>query len=129
MDKEKILDILELEGISECDDVSYNSKEFIVNAYYIFDKAEIEAAKSFANENYKEVLDDTWYDENYFPYLYDVAGDNINEILEDIGEEENIKYDWILYEMDVKANDKCEVLFVFSKDDIEIEKIIDSIDK
>lgn len=129
MNKEKILKFMDLEGISECDDISYSNNEFIINAYYTFERAEVEAAKAFANESYKELTDDVWYDEYYFPYLYDIAGDNINEMLEDIKEEEGINYDWILYEMDIKANDKCEVLFVFSKNDIEIEKIIEKIDK
>lgn len=129
MNRQKILDVLEVEGIIECDDISYNKKEYIINGYYTFDKVETEGARSYANENYKEVTDDTWFDQYYFPYLYDIARDNMEEVLEEIAEEENINYDWSLYEMDVKIRDKCEVLIVFSGENIDMEKIIDNLEK
>lgn len=129
MNKDKILDVLELEGLSECDDISYNKEIFILDSYYILDKAEIEAAKSFANENYKEDLDDTWYDEYYFPYLYDIVEDNIKEVLEEICEDEDIKGEFTICEMDRRVNDKCEVITMFSNNDFDVESVLENIDK
>lgn len=129
MNKDEILNILEEEGLGEFDEIKYKKGFYILDAYYVFDKAEIEAAKAYANESYGTTTNDTWYDEYYFPYLYDILGDNIEEVLEEISEDQGINAQLTLCEMDIKVSDKCEVIIVFSETEFDIDNILEDIEK
>ncbi|KMT22693.1 hypothetical protein [Clostridium cylindrosporum] len=129
MKKDMILSVLEAEGLSEFDEIEYKKDFLVVDSYYVFDKAEIEAAISFANDNYKAEKDDTWYEEYYFPYLYDIAGDNIQEVLEELSEDEGVNAQLTICEMDIRSSDRCELLIVVSNNDFDMDKVLEDIEK
>ncbi|MDS0525750.1 hypothetical protein NNC19_08675 [Clostridium sp. SHJSY1] len=88
MEVEEIIDFLEDNDISEIKELKSEEKYSIFNLFYDFDKEELSAAKAYANEESDvEEESDEWYRDWYLSYLYDVAKDNIEEILEDMDEE------------------------------------------
>lgn len=129
MNKDKIIRVLEKEGLCEFDEINYKKDFFILDCYYTFDKVELEAAREYANDNYKEETDDKWYDEYYFPYLYDIAADNIEEVIEEISEEDELVGNCTLCEMEIKSKDRCEIIIVFSNNDFDMDEVLESIDE
>lgn len=88
MEVAEIIDFLEDNDISEIKELKSKESYVIFNFYYDFDKEELSAAKAYANEESDvEEESDEWYKDWYLSYLYDVAKDNIEEILEDMDEE------------------------------------------
>lgn len=88
MEVVEIIDFLEDNDISEIKELKSKENYTIFNFYYDFDKEELSAAKAYANEESDiEEESDEWYRDWYLSYLYDVAKDNIEEILEDMDEE------------------------------------------
>ncbi len=129
MNKNKVINILENEGLYEIDEINYKKDYVILDAYYKFDKVEVEGAISFSNESCGEEKNDTWYEDYYFPYLYDIAIDNLSEVLEEIAEEEDIVIEFTLCEMDVKVNNKCEVIIVLSNKEFDMDEVLENIEK
>lgn len=126
-----IRESLENEGLEEIDEIEYSEDIIVYNFFYVFDNAEIDAAKDYANENYDEELDeDEWNEEYYLPYLTDIAADNIRDIVDDICEEFNLTGEFIAYEMDRDNSDRCEFTVVFAKEgiDFDIDEIIEELD-
>lgn len=129
MNKKTIKTRLESEGISEIDEITYKNDFYIIDSIYEFDKVEIEAATVLANENYKDDKDDTWFEEHYGPYLYDVAADNLEEVIDEICEEEGLFADITLCEIDRNSSNKCGVIIIFSKNEFDIEKVLSDIEE
>lgn len=88
MEVEEIIDFLEDNDISEIKELKSKDNYAIFNFYYNFDNEELSAARAYANEESDvEEESDNWYSDWYLSYLYDIAKDNIEEILEDMDEE------------------------------------------
>ncbi|MBD7909939.1 MULTISPECIES: hypothetical protein [Clostridium] len=88
MEITEIIEFLEDNDISEIKEIKSEDNYVVFNFFYDFDKEEMSAARSYANEESDvEEESNEWYREWYFSYLYDVAKDNIEEILDDMNEE------------------------------------------
>ncbi|MCX7884002.1 MAG: hypothetical protein N2448_03100 [Caloramator sp.] len=127
----EILNFLENEGLEEIDEIEYNKDIFVYNFFYVFDEAEIEAAKEYANENCDvESTEEEWNEEFYLPYLTDIAADNVRDIVDDICEEFDLTGEFIAYQMDIGSSERCEFTVVFAKEGLEfdIDEIIEELD-
>ncbi|CCC58089.1 MULTISPECIES: hypothetical protein [Caloramator] len=131
IDREKIIEFLENEGLSEIDVIDYKDEDVLVlNFFYTFDEAELEAAKQFANDNYEEDNEDVWYEEYFLPYLTDMAADNIRDIVDDLGEKFGVEGEFVLYEMDRDYHSECECILALAEKgkDFDIEDILDELE-
>lgn len=131
IDREKIIEFLENEGLNEIDVVDYKDEDVLVlNFFYTFDEAELEAAKQFANDNYEEDNEDEWYEEYFLPYLTDMAADNIRDIVDDLGEKFGVEGEFVLYEMDRDYHNECECILALAEKgkDFDIEDILDELE-
>lgn len=131
MDKQKILTSLEKEGFKEIDEIEYNKQIRVFNFFYVFDEAELDAAKDFANENYDEANgEDEWYDEFFLPYLVDIASDNVRDTLEDICEDLELTGEFILYEPDRESYEQMEFILVIADQDVEfdVDEIVEELE-
>jgi hypothetical protein len=129
MDKGKIIEFLQNNGMSEVTELPYKDDIFVVRFFYDFDEDELKAAKAFAkDESEEEEESEVWYDEYFLPYLNDIAIDNTGEIIEDAIEEFDIQAQYVSYEADVENHDYCEFIAAFYKEsNIEIETILDEL--
>lgn len=122
MNKIKIFNMLEDDGLYDLKEIKKNNDVLVVNFKYEFDDLEISGAESYANEEYgKDEKDDSWYDDYYLPYLNDMAIDNVEDIMDEICEEESLDYEFIAYELSKEQIDYVEFVAVFFKDEIDFE--------
>lgn len=122
MNKQKIINSLEKEGFKEIDEIEYSQEIKVFNFFYVFDEAELDAAKDYANENYDEANgEDEWYDEFFLPYLVDLASDNVRDTLEDICEELELSGEFIMYEPDRENYEQMEFILVMAEQDVEFD--------
>lgn len=131
MNKQKILNSLEKEGFKEIDEIEYNEQIKVFDFLYVFDEAELDAAKDYANENYDEANgEDEWYDEFFLPYLVDMASDNVRDTLEDICEEFELSGEFIMYEPDRENYEQMEFILVLAEQDVEfnVDEIIEELE-
>lgn len=131
MNKQKILNSLEKEGFKEIDEIEYNDQINVFNFLYVFDEAELDAAKDYANENYDEANgEDEWYDEFFLPYLVDMASDNVRDTLEDICEELELSGEFIMYEPDRENYEQMEFVLVLADQDVEfnVDEVIEELE-
>lgn len=131
LDKKKILERLEMEGLEEVDEIEYTEDIAVYNFFYSFDDAELDAAREFANENYDDAEgEDSWNEEYFLPYLLDVATDNVRDILEDLEEEFEMEGEFTVYELDKNRHDKAEFTIVLGEEGLEfdIEDIMDELE-
>lgn len=131
MDKQKILNSLEKEGFKEIDEIEYNKQIKVFNFFYVFDEAELDAAKDYANGNYDEANgEDEWYDEFFLPYLVDIASDNVRDTLEDICEDLELSGEFIIYEPDRESYEQMEFILVMADQDVEfdIDEIVEKLE-
>lgn len=130
MDKKKIIDFLSQNELENIEELNYKEGAFVVRCTYEFDDAEIDAAKAYANdESEDEEEGEIWYEEFFYPYLSDLAIDNVGEILEELMEKEDIDAQFVSYEIDEEDYGYNEFIVVFtSKDnDIDIEKVLEEL--
>jgi hypothetical protein len=130
MDKVKITEFLENNGMTEIEEIPYKDNTMVVRFFYDFDDDELKAARAYASdESDKEEESDEWYEEFFLPYLNDLAIDNAGEILEEAMEDLGLEVQYISYEADADNYDYCEFIAVFYKEGntIEIEKVLDEL--
>lgn len=131
MNKQKILSSLEKEGFKEIDEIKYKDQIGVFNFLYVFDEAELDAARDYANENYDEAAgEDEWYDEFFLPYLVDMASDNVRDTLEDICEELELSGEFIMYEPDRENFEQMEFILVLADQDVEfdVDEIVEELE-
>jgi len=120
MNKKEIIEILEDNGLDNIKEIKKNASLFIVKFKYEFDDLELEGAESYAkDESSSENKDDDWYEEYYLPYLNDIAIDNVEDIIDEISEELNLKYEFISYELSKEQMEYIEFVAVFYEEDID----------
>ncbi|MEG2893629.1 MAG: hypothetical protein RR840_09770 [Clostridium sp.] len=129
MNKELLKSLLEKEGLGEIDEINYKKEFYIVDSFYEFDKVEVDAAIMYANDGCGEDRDDEWFEEFYSTYLFDIAADNLEEVIDEICEKHKLFADITLCEIERKAMNKVEVIVVFSEKEFDIEKVIDEIEQ
>ncbi|MEL7598172.1 MAG: hypothetical protein AAGU01_08220, partial [Clostridiaceae bacterium] len=65
--------------------------------------------------------------EFYIPYLNDIAADNVGEIIEEAIEEFELIGQYVSYGVD-EEQERNEFIAVFSKEDFDIEEVLDNLD-
>lgn len=118
----EIIDYLEQNGLVEVEEIKQNDDYTLIKFFYDFDKEEIDAAESYANEECdNESESDDWYSEYYMPYLKDIAMDNIEGIMEDAMEEMELEGKYRQLENDSKSLGYMKFIAIFTKYDSEID--------
>jgi hypothetical protein len=113
INRQAIMEFLEREGLDEVDEIEYKESILVYNFFYTFDDDEMDAAKSYANENYDpEKGEEQWYEEYFLPYLTDVAADNVKDMLDDLCEEFELEGEFIVYEIERESYEQCEFALV-----------------
>lgn len=122
MEKEKIINYLKENDLTEVELLKEQQDLFVTRFYYDFDEAELKAAKAYADDEGGNDKDDNWYEEYYMPYLTEIAVDNVGDIIEEIMSNMNVKAQFISYEME-EEDDYSEFIAIFYKenDGLDIE--------
>lgn len=131
MNKQGIMESLEKEGFIEIDSIDYSDKVTAYNFFYLFDEEELDAAKDYANDGYKEENgEDSWYEEFFLPYLTELAGDNVSDLVEELCLQYSLEGDFAIYEMDRARQEQCEFTVVFAEKGtkFDIEKLMDELE-
>jgi hypothetical protein len=131
LDKKAIIQILEKNELSQIEEIEYKDEAVVLRFFYDFDEDEIEAARAYSNdESEDEENGDTWYEEFFLPYLYDLAVDNAGEVVEEIMEALDVEAQFVAYEMDEEEYSYNEFIAVFSPRGkaVEIEQVLDELE-
>jgi hypothetical protein len=131
LDKKAIIQILEKNELSQIEEIEYKDGAVVLRFFYDFDEDEIEAARAYSNdESEDEENGDTWYEEFFLPYLYDLAVDNAGEVVEEIMEALDVEAQFVAYEMDEEEYSYNEFIAVFSPRGkaVEIEQVLDELE-
>ena len=92
----------------------------VLKFYYDFDKDEILAARAYANEESDlEEESDEWYRDWYLSYLSDIAKDNVEGIVEDLGDELELSSKIKEVEIDVNNADYMKFVAILCSEDFE----------
>lgn len=127
MKSSEIVSYLEDNGLEDIEELKLKSNYVVLKFYYDFDKEEINGAKAYSTEESDfEPESDEWYKEYYFPYLRDIAVDNVESILEDIMEEYEIEAKYKELGMENVDSDYFKFITIFSDEltDSEMEDVL-----
>jgi len=130
MDKVKIIEFLKQNELSNIEEINYKENAVVVRFTYEFDDLEVEAAKAYANdESEDEEEGEIWYEEFFYPYLSDLAIDNVGEILEELMESRNIEAQFVSYEIDEEDYGYNEFIAVFTskENEVDIEQVLEEL--
>ena len=120
MQTTEIIEFLEENGLSEIEEVKTEDNFIVLKFYYDFDKDEILAARAYANEESDlEEESDEWYRDWYLSYLSDVAKDNVEGIVEDLGDELELASKIKEVEIDVNNADYMKFVTILCSEDFE----------
>ena len=129
--KQCIIDFLNKNDLSDITEIQYKKETIALKFKYYYDDVEVGAAKSYANEegNIKQNKEE-WYEEFFLPYLSDISADNVEDIMEECGEEMKIEYEFIGCDISQDAYEFNEFAVVFYEEnsDIEIDDILMELD-
>lgn len=131
MNSKDIIKVLENNGLSDIEEVSYKEGFAVIRFFYDFDEDELKAARAYAKDECEEEEEsESWYEDYFLPYLNDLAIDNVGEIMEEIMEEFGAEAQYISYELDSENYEYNEfVAVVVSGDkDLNIEEVLDELD-
>lgn len=121
MDKDRIINYLSTNGLSEVEEISFDGDGLALRFYYDFDDMEIEGAKACANnETDYEEDSNPWIMEGIIPYLDDIANDSVDEILEEVMEDFQLLVKTEGYEIDPVNYSGKKFLAIFLLDDEEL---------
>lgn len=122
MDFEKLVELLEENGLSEVEVKVHNSNYVTIEFIYEYDFEETSAARQYANEESDEEEDSLEWTENYYStYLDDIVNDEVQEIVEDICEELDIEGVFRKVEEESQVGDMYKGRIVFCKDSTEVD--------
>ena len=120
MQTTEIIEFLEENGLSEIEEVKTEDNFIVLKFYYDFDKDEILAARAYANEESDlEEESDEWYRDWYLSYLSDIAKDNVEGIVEDLGDELELASKIKEVEIDVNNADYMKFVTILCSEDFE----------
>lgn len=126
MNKIKVLDYLEDSDLSVIEDIDYENA-LVVKAYYEFDDVEINAAKSYANDE-TDFEEDTieWIANGVIPYLDDIAQDSVEEVMEDLVTELSLQVEFVGREISKENFEYKEFIIAITseEDEIDIDRIM-----
>lgn len=128
MKKREIIEFLGKNDLSDVEEVDYEEGILVLRFSYDFDKDELAAAKNYASDESEDTEDgEVWREEFYIPYLNDIAADNVGEIIEEAIEEFELIGQYVSYGVD-EEQERNEFIAVFSKEDFDIEEVLDNLD-
>ena len=131
MKKQCIIDFLNKNDLSDISEIEYKKGTIALKFKYYYDDVEVDAAKTYANEegSIKQNKEE-WYEEFFLPYLSDISADNVEDIMEECGEEMKIEYEFIGCDISEDAYEFNEFAVVFYEEnsDIEIDDILMELD-
>lgn len=128
MKEREIIEFLEKNDLSEVEEVDYKEGLLVLRFFYDFDKDELAAAKNYASDESEDTEEgEVWREEFYIPYLNDIAADNVGEIIEEAIEEFELVGQYVSYGVD-EEQEQNEFIAVFSKEDFDIEEVLDKLD-
>lgn len=117
-----LVDILEGNDLTEVEVIKSNENYSVIRFCYDFDQEEMAAAKAYASgESEEEEGSNEWYENWYTPYLYDVAKDNIQEIIEEICDDFELEGEFKEAERYNLSKEFMKGIIIFCKDSSEIE--------
>lgn len=120
MQTTEIIEFLEENGLSEIEEIKIEDNFVVLKFYYDFDKDEILAARAYANEESDlEEESDEWYRDWYLSYLSDIAKDNVEGIVEDLGDELELSSKIKEVEIDVNNADYMKFVTILCSEDFE----------
>lgn len=126
MDKAKVLDYLEDNDLEIIDDVDYENS-LVVKIVYEFDEPEINAAKSYANEE-TDFEENTmeWIKQGVISYLDDIAQDSVEDIMENLVEDLDVEVEFVGRDISVESYGYKEFLLAIASEDdeLDIDKIM-----
>ena len=131
MNSKDIIKVLENNGLSDIEEISYKEGFAVIRFFYDFDEDELKAARAYAKDECEEEEEsESWYEDYFLPYLNDLAIDNVGEVMEEIMEEFRAEAQYISYELDSENYEYNEfVAVVVSGDkDLNIEEVLDELD-
>lgn len=130
MDKKKITDFLKRSNLRGIEELKHDDSVLVLRFYYDFDKTELDAAKSYANDDSEDEAEgDIWYEEFFKPYLNDLAVDNVGEIIEELIDKEEVQVQYVSYDIDDENYEYNEFIAIFYNNDtdVNIEDILDEL--
>lgn len=127
MNKREIIEFLEENALSDVEEVDYKEGMLVLRFSYDFDKDELAAAKNYASDESEDTEEgEVWTEEFYIPYLNDIAADNVGEIIEEAIEEFDLVGQYVSYGVN-EEQERNEFIAVFSKEDFDIEEVLDKL--
>lgn len=120
MNKQDIIEMLQNNDLSDVEIVKEEDGVLVLRAFYDFDEEELTAGATYAKDE-AEVDSDEYYYDYLFPYLTDLAVDNIGDMVEEIIEDKNIDGQFITYDIDPEDYGTLEVIFMFLRDDLDVD--------
>ena len=127
MQELEIINILKENDLSDVEVLKNEEEYVLVNFYFDFDKDLQDAAKAYANsESNEEEFSIPWYNEYYFPYLYDFANDEVLEVIEQVIETLDVEGEMMAFQMTEKTSDYVHVMALFTEEDsnVVIEDVV-----
>jgi hydroxymethylpyrimidine pyrophosphatase-like HAD family hydrolase len=115
MKSSEIINYLEDNDLADVEEIKQKSNYVIIRFYYDFDKEELSAAKAYSTEESDfEPESEEWYNECYFPYLRDIAVDNVESIIDEIADELEIEAKYKEFGMENGESGYFKFVAVFS---------------
>ncbi|MCY6957677.1 hypothetical protein [Clostridium brassicae] len=127
MNKKQIIEYLSDNGIDDIEEIISKEDTLVLKFYYYYDEIEIAAAENYAVEESEEDEEEKWRDDFYIPYLIDIAEDNVGEIIEEICEKFDLVGEFVSRGID-DEEDNNEFIVAFSKNEVDIESIIEKLE-
>ena len=127
MQELEIINILKENDLSDVEVLKNEEEYVLVNFYFDFDKDLQDAAKAYSNsESNEEEFSTAWYNEYYFPYLYDFANDEVLEVIEQVIETLDVEGEMMAFQMTEKTSDYVQVMALFTEEDsnVVIEDVV-----
>ncbi|MGL5414336.1 MAG: hypothetical protein ACRDAU_01610 [Clostridium sp.] len=120
MNLANIIELLQENGLTEIEEIKVDDEKCILECFYDFDREEIEGAKAYANEESDlEEDSDEWRTDYYIPYLLDIAKDNVESIVDDIGDDLELTGKSQELEIDANTLDYIKFRIAFCVDEFE----------
>jgi hypothetical protein len=132
MERSRIVEFLEDNGLSEIEEIKYNDKVVLLKFDFDFDEEELESARAYADDECEEEKEgDSWYEEYFLNYLNELAVDTVGEVTEDLMEELSLQAQFASYELTKENHTYNEFMCVFYENgiDVDLDEILDEIDK
>lgn len=116
------VEILEENELTDVKVIKASENYSVISFNYDFDDEEMSSARAYANdESEEEEGSSEWYENWYIPYLYDIAKDNVQEIIEEICDDFELEGEFKESESYDLSQEFMKGIIIFCKDSSEVE--------